>query len=110
MRVETTIEDGVAVITINQPERKNAINLDMRTEIEHAFLKAQDDNNVCAIVLTGAGSNFSAGADLSEGGGDGGRGSLDPLRLLHPLAPGGAGPHKPRGPPGPVTPPHTCSP
>jgi len=95
MRVETTFEDGVAVITINQPERKNAITLDMRTEIEHAFLKAQDDNHVCAIVLTGAGSNFSAGADLSEGGGDGVRGSLYRMRLLHRMARGVAGTNKP---------------
>src|SRR5258708_30368726 len=97
MRVETTFEDGVAAITINQPERKNAITLDMRTEIEHAFLKAQDDNNVCAIVLTGAGSNFSAGADLSEGRGDGVRGSLYRMRLLHRMARGVAGTHKPVG-------------
>jgi 2-(1,2-epoxy-1,2-dihydrophenyl)acetyl-CoA isomerase len=95
MRVETTFEDGVAVITINQPERKNAITLGMRTEIEHAFLKAQDDNDVCAIVLTGAGSNFSAGADLSEGGGDGVRGSLYRMRLLHRMARGVAGTNKP---------------
>src|SRR5258708_22460927 len=100
MRVETIFEDGVAVITSNQPERKNAITLDMRTEIEHAFLKAQDDNDVCAIVLTGAGSNFSAGADLSEGSGDGGRGSLYRMRLLHPMARGVAGNHKTGGPAG----------
>src|SRR5260370_33654154 len=95
MRVETTFEDGVAVITINQPERKNAITLDMRTEIEHAFLRAQDDNDVCAIVLTGAGSNFSAGADLSELGGDGLRGSIYRIRLLQRMARGVAVTSKP---------------
>ena len=47
MRVETTIEDGVAVITINQPERKNAITLDMRTEIERAFLDGYLAEEAC---------------------------------------------------------------
>jgi 2-(1,2-epoxy-1,2-dihydrophenyl)acetyl-CoA isomerase len=71
MLVETTIDDGVAIITINRPERKNAITLAMRTDIEHAFLKAQDDEAVRVIVFTGAGGDFSAGADVSEMGGGG---------------------------------------
>ena len=44
MSVELAIEDGIAVVTINRPERKNAITIAMRTEIEAAFVKAQDDD------------------------------------------------------------------
>jgi len=83
MLVELTIHDGVAVITINRPERKNAVTLAMRTEIEHAFRKAQEDAQVRAIVLTGTGSDFSAGADVGELGGGGARGSLQRMRDLH---------------------------
>jgi 2-(1,2-epoxy-1,2-dihydrophenyl)acetyl-CoA isomerase len=95
MLVETRIDSGVAVITINRPERKNAITLAMRTDIEHAFLGAQDDDAVRAVVLTGAGSDFSAGADVSEMGGDGVRGSLYRMRHLHRMTRGVAGTNKP---------------
>ena len=95
MLVEMVVEDGVAVITINRPERKNAITLAMRTDIEHAFLRAQDDDAVRAIILTGAGSDFSAGADVGEMGGGGVRGSLYKMRHLHRMARGVAGTNKP---------------
>ena len=95
MLVEFAVEDGVAVITINRPERKNAITLAMRTDIEHAFLKAQDDDDVRAIVLTGAGTDFSAGADVGEMGGDGVRGSLYRMRHLHRMTRSVAGTNKP---------------
>lgn len=95
MLVETTIDDGVAIITINRPERKNAITLAMRTDIEHAFLKAQDDEAVRVIVFTGAGGDFSAGADVSEMGGGGVNGSLYRMRHLHRMARGVAGTNKP---------------
>ncbi|HET6970640.1 MAG TPA: enoyl-CoA hydratase-related protein [Phenylobacterium sp.] len=95
MLVEMAVEDGVAVITINRPERKNAITLAMRTDIEHAFQKAQDDDQVRAIILTGAGSDFSAGADVTEMGGGGVRGSLHKMRHLHRMARSVAGTNKP---------------
>ena len=85
MLVELTTHDGVAVITINRPERKNAITLAMRPEIQAAFLKAQDDDAVRAIVLTGTGGDFSAGADVGELGGGGPRGSLQRMRHLHAM-------------------------
>ena len=59
------------MITINRPERKNAILLAMRTELERAFQQCQDDFDVRAIILTGAGTDFSAGADVGEMGGGG---------------------------------------
>ncbi len=95
MSVETSRDGGVAIVTINRPERKNAITLAMRTEIENAFLEAQDDDDVRAIILTGAGSDFSAGADVGEMGGGGVRGSLYRMRHLHRMARGVAGVQKP---------------
>jgi 2-(1,2-epoxy-1,2-dihydrophenyl)acetyl-CoA isomerase len=95
MSVEVNVEDGVAVITINRPERKNAITIAMRTQIENAFLAAQDDDEVRAIVFTGAGSDFSAGADVGEMGGGGIRGSLYRMRHLHRMARGVARTEKP---------------
>lgn len=95
MPVELAIQDGVAVITINRPERKNAITMAMRSEIEGAFRSAQDDPEVRAVVFTGAGSDFSAGADVMEMGGGGVRNSLHRMRHLHRMARGVAGTQKP---------------
>ena len=50
MAIDLSIENGVATVTINRPERKNAILLAMRTEIETAFLKCQDDDAVRVII------------------------------------------------------------
>lgn len=95
MAVELEIADGIATITINRPTRKNAILLAMRLDIEAAFLKSQDDDDVRAIILTGAGSDFSAGADVSEMGGDGVRGSLYRMRHMHRMMRAVAGTNKP---------------
>ncbi|WP_158548808.1 enoyl-CoA hydratase/isomerase family protein [Parvularcula marina] len=95
MSIETTKENGTAIITINRPERKNAITLAMRTEIESAFQAAQDDHDVRVIILTGAGSDFSAGADVSEMGGGGMRNSLLRMRHLHRMARSVANTQKP---------------
>lgn len=95
MNVEYIIEDGVATIVINRPERKNAITVAMRSEIEEAFRRAQDDHEVRAIVFTGAGADFSAGADVGEMGGGGVRHSLYKMRHLHRMARGVAGTNKP---------------
>jgi 2-(1,2-epoxy-1,2-dihydrophenyl)acetyl-CoA isomerase len=95
MSVEMTVEDGIAVVTINRPERKNAITIAMRTEIEQAFLRAQDDDSVRVVILTGAGNDFSAGADVGEMGGGGVPGSLMRIRHLHRMARGVARTYKP---------------
>jgi 2-(1,2-epoxy-1,2-dihydrophenyl)acetyl-CoA isomerase len=86
MGIEYSVSEGVATITISRPERKNAILLAMRTDIQHAFEKAQDDDEVRAIILTGAGSDFSAGADISEMGGGGTRGALMRMRHMHRMS------------------------
>lgn len=61
------VEDGVAVVTLNRPERMNAFNLAMRADIIAAFDAADADDAVRAVIVTGAGKAFCAGADLEAG-------------------------------------------
>lgn len=60
-------DDGVLVITLNRPERMNALGGDLVNELIDAFQRAKLDDDVRAVVLTGAGRGFCAGADLSRG-------------------------------------------
>jgi len=61
--------DGpVAVVTLNRPERMNAWNAVMAAELSQAMERANDDDAVRAVVITGAGKAFCAGADLERGG------------------------------------------
>jgi enoyl-CoA hydratase/carnithine racemase len=60
--------DGVAIITLNRPEVMNAWTGRMAHELEQALLECDGDPQVRAIVITGAGRAFCAGADLSGGG------------------------------------------
>ena len=80
MSIELDIDGPVAIVTINRPERKNAISMAMRREIQDVFLRRRDDDEVRAIILTGAGTDFSAGADVGEIGGGGIRGQLGSAR------------------------------
>jgi enoyl-CoA hydratase len=59
-----SIEDGVAVLTLQAPERRNILSADMVTDIRAAYEQAEADNSVRCVVLTGAGKAFCAGADL----------------------------------------------
>ena len=86
MPIDLKVEGGVAVVTIDRPERKNAITMAMRMEIVRAFERVQDDDAERAIVLTGAGGDFSAGADVGEMGSGGVRGSLERMRYLQRMA------------------------
>jgi enoyl-CoA hydratase/carnithine racemase len=61
-------DDGVLVITLNMPERMNAFTVQMADELEQAFRDANSDDNVRAIIVTGAGRAFCAGMDLSVKG------------------------------------------
>lgn len=59
--------DGdVAVMTLNRPDRRNAINRAMRKAIKRELWRADSDDDVHAIVITGAGTSFSSGVDLPE--------------------------------------------
>jgi enoyl-CoA hydratase/carnithine racemase len=62
------ITDNVATITLNRPERLNAISGGMLASFSEAFREADHDRNVRVIILTGAGKGFCAGLDLKEQG------------------------------------------
>lgn len=59
-------DDGVATITLNRPAARNAINTALLDELGEALRHARDDEAVRAVVLTGAGKGFCAGADLAD--------------------------------------------
>ncbi|CDO07920.1 enoyl-CoA hydratase/carnithine racemase [Mycolicibacterium cosmeticum] len=61
------VDGGVAVITLNRPERRNAIGDGMREELADAYRRCAADDDVRAVVLTGAPPAFCAGADLGAG-------------------------------------------
>lgn len=58
-------EEGVATITLNRPERLNALSVAMREDVVAALREADADKKVGTMILTGAGPCFSAGADVS---------------------------------------------
>lgn len=60
------VDDPVATITINRPDRLNALTARTQVELKHAMIKAESDDRVVGIVLTGAGRAFSAGADMQS--------------------------------------------
>ncbi|OMC09564.1 enoyl-CoA hydratase/isomerase family protein [Mycobacterium sp. SP-6446] len=60
--------DGVAVVRLNRPDRLNAINEAMQSELRRALADASIDNAVRAVVLTGAGRGFCAGIDMRDFG------------------------------------------
>jgi enoyl-CoA hydratase/carnithine racemase len=61
------VDGGVAVITLNRPERRNAIGDGMRDELADAYRRCAADDDIRAVVLTGAPPAFCAGADLAAG-------------------------------------------
>jgi enoyl-CoA hydratase/carnithine racemase len=63
------IDGPVLTITLNRPDKLNAYTAVMGAEIEDAFRRADEDDQVRAIVVTGAGRGFCAGADISGGAG-----------------------------------------
>ena len=67
--VNVDTAEGVAVITLNDPDRRNALNLPMVDEIVEAMDRIEADADIGAVVITGAPPAFCAGADLSHLGG-----------------------------------------
>src|SRR6202011_4228016 len=67
-QITTDLADRVLTITLNRPERLNAWTATMARELIEAFDRADADDEVRAIVVTGAGRGFCAGADLASGG------------------------------------------
>lgn len=82
-------EDGIATITLNRPEKMNALSWPLMQELEATLKKAELDDAVRVIVLRGAGRCFSTGYDLEES---------DPSVLAPGVGPAD-GTHEPRGVP-----------
>ena len=61
---------GVAVVTLQRPEKRNALSIDLRVELADAFERLSTDDSVGCVMLTGAGSAFCAGMDVTQFGGD----------------------------------------
>lgn len=58
--------DGIGIITLNRPEKRNAISIRMRQEISACLTDWRDDVGIDVVIVTGAGKAFSAGFDLDE--------------------------------------------
>jgi enoyl-CoA hydratase/carnithine racemase len=63
--VELTVEDKIAIVTLNRPEVRNAINDALRTELVAVLERVAADEGVRAVVLTGKGKSFCSGGDIS---------------------------------------------
>ncbi len=66
------LEGHIATITYNRPEALNAINAEMRRDLNAAFARFRDDEGAWVGIVTGAGRAFCAGADVRDGGGSAG--------------------------------------
>jgi methylglutaconyl-CoA hydratase len=64
--IQTTTDDRVLTIRLNRPDKRNALNADLVSALKAALTEAEEREDLRVIVLTGAGSAFSAGADLSS--------------------------------------------
>src|SRR5262245_35945617 len=63
------LENGVLTLTLHRPEKLNAFTVRMMKELCDAFDRADEDDAVRAVIVTGSGRAFCAGADLSSGAG-----------------------------------------
>jgi 2-(1,2-epoxy-1,2-dihydrophenyl)acetyl-CoA isomerase len=64
--VLVSVEAGVQTLTLNRPEKLNAVTPEMHKELRRALEQALDDRAIGAVLLTGAGRGFCSGQDLSE--------------------------------------------
>lgn len=63
----TTLEDGIFTVTINRPDKLNAINKEVMADLDHVFSEVEDNEAIKGVILTGSGKKaFVAGADISE--------------------------------------------
>lgn len=67
--LQYAVEDGIATVTLNRPEKMNAFTPRMRDDLIAAFDATDADDAVRAVIVTGAGRAFCAGADLASAGG-----------------------------------------
>lgn len=86
MSVTVEIEGGIAIVTLDRPEKKNAITMEMRKLLWDAFENIAEDDAIRAVILTGAGGDFCAGVDVGEMGTGGVPGSMTRMRRLHRIS------------------------
>ena len=84
--VTRNVSDGVAVLTLNRPDRLNAWVPEMQIQYFDLLEQAAADPEVKAIVVTGAGRGFCAGADMEVLQGDGGGARADARPQTFPLS------------------------
>jgi enoyl-CoA hydratase/carnithine racemase len=65
--IKYELDGAIATVTLNRPEQLNAYTATMGAELEDAFIRADEDDGVRVIIVTGAGRGFCAGADISGG-------------------------------------------
>src|SRR4030088_2526948 len=66
-KILQSVSEGVGVITFNNPEKRNAMSLDMWEGLGHALVELRDDPDVRAVIMVGAGDKaFVSGADISQ--------------------------------------------
>ena len=63
--IDLQVDGGIATLTLNRPDKRNAMSDDMRTEFIHALERVAGDKAIRALVLTGAGKGFCAGGDIA---------------------------------------------
>lgn len=80
------VDDAVCTITLDAPERRNAVDGPMAAELREAFLRFETDDDLAVAVLHGSGGTFCAGADLS---------AVEDATRRHDLDPDGTGPMGP---------------
>lgn len=88
--VRYDVDDAVCTITLDRPDRRNAVDGPMAAELRDAFRAFEEDDDLSVAVLHGAGGTFCAGADLSAVGDESRRHELDP----HGLGDGPMGPSR----------------
>lgn len=66
--IAISIEEEIATITLNRPDKLNAFSVTMASELQQAFNEASEDGGVRALIVTGAGKAFCSGMDLTRGG------------------------------------------
>jgi enoyl-CoA hydratase/carnithine racemase len=75
--------DNIAIVTMNRPERMNAMGTEGGGEVQHALQTAEDDPDVRAVILTGAGNRaFSVGADLKDSSTHASESALESLSMF----------------------------
>src|SRR5947209_14880734 len=67
-QIRYDVSEGILTLTLHRPEKLNAFTATMAAEVIKAFDEADADDDVRAVVVTGSGRAFCAGADLSRGG------------------------------------------